>query len=151
MSIDDYTEEDRWDWDYNDIRQRCRHGAFIGSSWGPDIICGKCEMGEDPTIAEMLLELYTRTKRIDDSVQTITTFVGKIAPLIDGESKAAVLDKFQEFLEERIRIHDEIQKESDYIKQTYGPFSDDWHTDRDVLYKYHRHQIAEFESRKNER
>lgn len=152
MSIDDdYTEADRWDWDYNDFRQRCRHGQFIGSSWGPDIICGRCEMGEDPTIAEMLREIYAETKRLDDSAQVVTNFVSKIAPFLEGESRTAVLAKFQETLEEKIALHEELSSKSEWIKKTYGPFSDDWLTDRDVLDKYHRHQIAEFESRKDER
>jgi hypothetical protein len=42
-------ENDRlgYDADVSDPRQYCRHGTFIGSSWGPDYLCGKCEMGED--------------------------------------------------------------------------------------------------------
>lgn len=28
-------------------RYRCRHGAYIGTPGGPDILCGRCEMGED--------------------------------------------------------------------------------------------------------
>lgn len=45
MTDQDYTEADRWDWDLNDDRQRCSHGNFIGSSWGPDIMCIACELG----------------------------------------------------------------------------------------------------------
>jgi len=41
---DDYEEGDRWDWDKNDKSQYCKHGSFIGSWWGPDISCFKCEM-----------------------------------------------------------------------------------------------------------
>jgi len=42
---EDYTEADGWDWDYSDPRQYCKHGNFIGSWWGPDILCGDCEDG----------------------------------------------------------------------------------------------------------
>lgn len=42
---EDYTEEDRWDWDRNDSSQYCRHGSLIGSWWGPDLLCGACESG----------------------------------------------------------------------------------------------------------
>ena len=42
---DDYTESDRWDWDQSDDSQYCQHGTFIGSWWGPDILCGWCEDG----------------------------------------------------------------------------------------------------------
>lgn len=44
--FDDYRDEDRWDWDYDDPSQYCRHGAFIGSWWGPDILCLRCELGD---------------------------------------------------------------------------------------------------------
>jgi hypothetical protein len=43
---DDYEYGDEWDWDRNDRSQYCIHGTFIGSWWGPDILCGRCEMGE---------------------------------------------------------------------------------------------------------
>lgn len=36
-----------WDWDRNDARQYCRHGTFIGSWWGPDLLCWRCEMGDE--------------------------------------------------------------------------------------------------------
>ena len=41
---EDYTEEDKYDWDRNDRSQRCKHGTFIGSAGGPDIMCFDCEM-----------------------------------------------------------------------------------------------------------
>lgn len=34
-----------YDEDLNDERQRCLHGTFVGSWWGPDYLCGLCEMG----------------------------------------------------------------------------------------------------------
>lgn len=43
---DDYQYGDEWDWDKNDSSQYCKHGTFIGSWWGPDILCGRCEMGD---------------------------------------------------------------------------------------------------------
>ncbi len=45
---DDYQYGDEWDWDQNDKSQYCRHGKFIGSWWGPDILCGYCEAGDGP-------------------------------------------------------------------------------------------------------
>lgn len=45
---DDYEIGDEYDWDRNDRSQYCEHGTFIGSWWGPDILCGKCEMGDGP-------------------------------------------------------------------------------------------------------
>lgn len=34
-----------YDEDYNDPGQRCVHGTFVGSWWGPDYLCGWCEDG----------------------------------------------------------------------------------------------------------
>ena len=43
---EDYVYGDEWDWDRNDRSQYCKHGTFIGSWWGPDILCGRCEEGD---------------------------------------------------------------------------------------------------------
>lgn len=43
MYDDDYQQGDEFDWDKNDPKQYCKHGNFIGSWWGPDILCGECE------------------------------------------------------------------------------------------------------------
>jgi FAD synthase len=43
---DDYEIGDEYDWDRSDKSQYCKHGKFIGSWWGPDILCGYCEAGE---------------------------------------------------------------------------------------------------------
>lgn len=34
-----------YDEDYTDPKQRCIHGTFIGSWWGPDYLCQYCEEG----------------------------------------------------------------------------------------------------------
>jgi hypothetical protein len=39
----EYEYGDEWDWDKNDSSQYCKHGNFIGSWWGPDILCILCE------------------------------------------------------------------------------------------------------------
>lgn len=60
MVEDDYTEDDRWDWDRNDDSQYCKHGTFIGSWWGPDILCQWCEDGI--SVAEMR-EIFKANRR----------------------------------------------------------------------------------------
>ena len=47
MEIDYDKEEsgDEFDWDQNNPAQRCKHGTFIGSWAGPDIMCHRCEEG----------------------------------------------------------------------------------------------------------
>lgn len=42
---DDYRPGDEYDWDQSDDSQHCEHGTFIGSWWGPDLLCGYCEEG----------------------------------------------------------------------------------------------------------
>lgn len=53
---EDYTEDDRWDWDQSDESQYCEHGTFIGSWWGPDLLCGWCEDGTSREEYEAYLE-----------------------------------------------------------------------------------------------
>jgi hypothetical protein len=43
--LDDYEPGDEFDWDRNDDSQYCVHGTFIGSWWGPDLLCPQCELG----------------------------------------------------------------------------------------------------------
>lgn len=45
---DTLDEQLGYDADHSDPSQYCRHGTFIGSWWGPDILCGLCESGLDP-------------------------------------------------------------------------------------------------------
>ena len=74
MVDDDYTEEDRWDWDRSDMAQRCKHGTFIGSSWGPDLMCGACEMGDaDITVNEVLKHKESYEKKINEALKAYGT------------------------------------------------------------------------------
>lgn len=43
--LDDYEPGDEFDWDRNNASQYCVHGTFIGSWWGPDLLCPQCELG----------------------------------------------------------------------------------------------------------
>lgn len=36
-----------YDGDLDDPSQRCKHGTFIGSHWGPDYLCPACECPHD--------------------------------------------------------------------------------------------------------
>jgi hypothetical protein len=38
---------------YSDASTFCRHGTFIGTPGGPDLLCGACEDGNDPSPAEL--------------------------------------------------------------------------------------------------
>lgn len=52
MIDEDYQYGDEWDWDKEDPRQYCKHGTFIGSWWGPDLMCFRCEIGDDEDRSE---------------------------------------------------------------------------------------------------
>ncbi len=43
---DEINERLGYDADVTDRSQYCKHGTFIGSAWGPDYMCGRCEDGE---------------------------------------------------------------------------------------------------------
>ncbi len=45
MTDVDYQPGDEFDWDQSDDSQHCKHGTFIGSWWGPDLMCWFCEEG----------------------------------------------------------------------------------------------------------
>lgn len=47
-----------YDGDLADPDQRCQHGTFIGSPWGPDYMCGLCEMGYNTWVEVPKYELY---------------------------------------------------------------------------------------------
>lgn len=47
QAVDEVNEALGYDADITDERQRCKHGTFIGSWWGPDHLCHYCEMGYD--------------------------------------------------------------------------------------------------------
>jgi hypothetical protein len=44
---DELDERLGYDADHTDASQYCRHGTWIGSWWGPDYLCPRCEMGDD--------------------------------------------------------------------------------------------------------
>ena len=70
---DDYTEADRWDWDQEDSSQCCQHGTFIGSWWGPDILCWACEDGL--SLAEYELVIAHRSlRRVEEQINRLWPF-----------------------------------------------------------------------------
>lgn len=145
--FDDYTEDDRWDWDRGDPTQYCRHGSFIGSFWGPDILCGMCEsMNDDPSLNDMLRDVDRNISKIqhhhDGMAIFISTYIGKN----DGEVKdpafnEAVLQTMEYFDERRSLLQEDRKK----LIKKYEPFTEDgnW-DDKHVLYNYHCHLIDQY-------
>ena len=69
---DDYTEADRWDWDQSNPDQHCIHGKFIGSSWGPDLLCQWCEDGV--SLAEYRSIMRAEAERRDNEQRIARLF-----------------------------------------------------------------------------
>lgn len=149
----DYEYGDEWDWDRGDPKQRCRHGQFIGSWSGPDILCMDCEMGFDPTLNEML-SIFD--KQIEEVDQYEGYLQGIIFHTLEDVSKDTVGMNFLSdllSLIEKMKKNYMIRKSSILKKKQetydyYIEFCDDPENDRDVLYNVHRKQIAMYMSRR---
>lgn len=145
--FDDYTEDDRWDWDRDDPTQYCRHGSFIGSSWGPDILCGACEsMNDDPSLNDMLRDVDRNISKIQHQHDGMGIFISTYIGKNDGQVKdlgfsEAVLETMKRFDERRSLLQEDRKK----LIEKYEPFCEDgnW-DDKYVLYNYHCHLIDEF-------
>jgi len=77
---DDYTEADRWDWDYTADDQHCEHGTFIGSWWGPDLMCQWCEAGITPAEVEQIEQVA----RIEEATSIIRRMERLVKDLCDS-------------------------------------------------------------------
>ena len=66
--VDDYEPGDEFDWDREDDSQYCEHGTFIGSWWGPDLLCVQCEIGPGPSsLSPMFAVFYASAGCLPDS------------------------------------------------------------------------------------
>ena len=68
VELEDGSEDPRYlehDGDRQDASQYCEHGKYIGSWWGPDIMCGHCESGIS-ALDLMKGELEYAEKRLQD-------------------------------------------------------------------------------------
>ena len=146
---DDYQYGDEYDWDREDPRQYCRHGSFIGSWWGPDIMCMKCELDyEDPTLNEMLSVFDDKIRKNKNSITSVYSFFNRSIKeqKMDKDSIKALLEFLMSY-EESLNEEIESSKQSrQSVIDEYSQFSDDWDTDRDILYKAHRAQIDEYDN-----
>lgn len=52
---------------WSDASTYCKHGTYIGTPGGPDLMCGACEMSDpDPTLAELRAELARRCAELEE-------------------------------------------------------------------------------------
>lgn len=151
----DYTEDDRWDWDRNDPNQFCRHGTFIGSWWGPDILCGQCESGEqDPTLRDMVDANKKRIRRLTTRKDQTLKILGRLADKFNGfankdEVLAALSEEFLKVVGELNEQIGLIESEIEWDKETYLPLCEDgsW-DDPSILAKKHSADLDAYYERK---
>lgn len=140
------SDYDRYDWDTSDPRQHCRHGKFIGSWWGPDILCGQCESGdEDPSINDMIQVYYDMIDRKRIENQAIVDFVGNLSKVMPKDLDRSFLG--QAYIDHMNGSDSAIKAYKKKIQETidyFSQFTDDY-DDRNVLYLAHSAQIEEYD------
>lgn len=148
---DDYNEDDRWDWDRTDPRQYCRHGSFIGSYWGPDILCADCEsMDDDPSLRDMVnsinVKINNNLKEYDGMLRFVNIYIRKHDDKVTDPVFSESIIETTKVLADRRRA---LEKERADLIEKYEPFCEDgdW-DDTNVLYNYHRHLIDEYDKEK---
>ncbi len=58
-----------------DARCYCKHGNYVGTPGGPDIMCGACEMGDpDPTINDYKSNIQRATQKLTEGWQILNKF-----------------------------------------------------------------------------
>lgn len=150
----DYTEADRWDWDYGDPRQRCRHGNFIGSAWGPDILCGDCESVEDdPSLRDMVRGIRRQIEKIQSEYNGMMMFINSYArkkknEISDPIFSESVLETMKLLSDRKSNLEDQQVR----MIEKYEPFCEngDW-DDTSILWNYHREMIRQFDEAMQEK
>lgn len=90
----DDSDYGQYDEDMDDSSQYCEHGRFIGSWWGPDYMCGYCEMGT--TAAEYKLICFNaRYSRIVNREATKASLLYLF--LKNGVAPEFILEHMNEF------------------------------------------------------
>jgi hypothetical protein len=148
-TFSDYTEDDRWDWDREDPRQYCHHGKFIGSWWGPDILCGDCEIGYDPSLNDMLGDIDRAIAKAETKKKGVTEFILEISDQFVG--KSFDMETLTEVYKQYASMIDSYQKKINSLIETrektieeYSPFCEDF-DDTSLLYNVRGEQIRLFD------
>lgn len=108
VELEDGTEDPRYleyDGDLQDENQRCEHGKFIGSWWGPDILCGYCESGistEEMERGHLQGRRYNERHLLRMMVETIR-IIHK-----EGEVELPLLIEFQKNVNRLVQVLEEI-------------------------------------------
>jgi hypothetical protein len=108
VELEDGTEDPRYleyDGDLQDENQRCEHGKFIGSWWGPDIMCGYCESGIS---AEEMERGHLQGRRYNER-HLLRLMVEAIRVIHkEGEVELPLLIEFQKNVNRLVQVLEEI-------------------------------------------
>jgi DNA repair ATPase RecN len=158
-TFSDYTEDDRWDWDREDPRQYCVHGNFIGSWWGPDILCGDCELGYDPSLNDLLHPIDKAIEETKIKQKGVQEFIIELSDILDTKSfDITTLTEVYNNFSNMIKKYDEkiisLSKTRKKTIEEYSPFCENF-DDKELLYNFRREKIRQYdefmEEMKNQR
>ena len=139
-----------YDEDYDDPRQRCRHGNFIGSWWGPDYMCFDCEMDVvDPSLNDMLKFWDDHLDSINSGERYVQDFVRRLVNAkdgIDSDSKTVISECYMDSLKQYDKARAHAVDERKRLLDQYAELCDPelGYDDTGILYKYHRKEIEEY-------
>jgi len=139
-----------YDEDYDDPRQRCRHGNFIGSWWGPDYMCGDCEMDIiDPSLNDMLKFWHDHIRDIDKGERYVEDFIRRLLVAkdeIDPDSKDVIARCYMDSLDQYAKSKENAMNECQSLVDQYADLCDPelGYDDHDILRKYHRQEVDKF-------
>lgn len=149
----DYTEDDRWDWDREDPRQYCHHNRFIGSWWGPDILCLDCEMGYDPSLKDMVEEIDLKIRNTSMKMEGASEVLFQILDDVKGKDESEFIKKllvsFNNLQNKNNTIIENLRNDRAKLIAEMEPFCEDW-DDTSLLYNIHQNNIKEWKE-SNER
>lgn len=124
-----------YDADVSDPGQYCKHGTFIGSWWGPEYMCGKCEVGYSaPEEWAEMRRIKARRNAVRPKASRTrigTTTLSGIAAFIinQRERTARAQDRFSKSTgkyTERARVEVDRQREREHATtQAYWAILDD--------------------------
>ena len=108
VELEDGTEDPsylEYDGDLQDEAQRCEHGKFIGSWWGPDILCHYCEEGisvEDMNRRHLSEKWYIADKTFRMIVLAVNTIHQ------EGRIELPLLIEFQKNVNQLVQVLEEM-------------------------------------------
>lgn len=100
-----------YDGDTNDPSQYCEHGTWIGSWWGPDILCGLCESGIP--MEELLVA------RVEESRARLERFISGVYASASGFYSTGMSETLQNALLECLDDLGKVKQSAEQALEAY--------------------------------